>query len=191
MEKFRISKNNTNKKISSTIILLVVLMTLIPIVSSRPSDNFTLHIDAKKHFTSDPQIIAHHYCKTVSDGLIECQLYDSDAEDAKLVGVETIVNTETYNKFSNTEKTLWHYHKVEIPKVEATLPDLPPEEAAKIVKNLEETYGKLYILWDPGKDKMPIGNPSITILDQKSPALGLAISMMLIMVIYAIKRRKK
>ncbi len=142
-----------------------VLIGFTATASSKPSDGFTLHIDAKLHFTSNPNIIAHHYCKTVTGGMIECLLFDSDAEDAKLVGVETIVTPEIYNNFSNEEKALWHYHKTELPRVDARLPDLPPEEAAKVIKSIEETYGKLYILWDPGRSDLPIGNPSITVLD--------------------------
>lgn len=147
------------------LLIVAVLIGLTTSASSKPGDGFTLHIDARMHFTSNPDIIAHHYCKTVAGGLIECLLFDSDAEDAKLVGVETVVSTDIYNTFSDAEKALWHYHKTELPRVEARLPDLPPEEAAKVVKSLEETYGKLYILWDPGKSDLPIGNPSITVLD--------------------------
>ena len=126
---------------------------------------FDLHIDAKRHFPGDNDMIAHHYCKAVSGGIWECQLYDSDAPDARLVGVEVVVPTAIWEEFSDEEKALWHYHKTEIPKVEATLPDLSPDEAAKVVKSLEETYGKIFILWDPTEQDMPIGQPSVTVLE--------------------------
>ncbi len=130
----------------------------------KPNDGWTLHIDAKKHFPKMPDLIAHHYCKNVSEGLIECQLYDSDKPDARLVGVEVVVSAEIYKTFSKAEKALWHYHKTEIPKVEAKLPEHSPEEEAKILKSMEETYGKVYILWNPGKSKLPTGKPSVSIL---------------------------
>lgn len=138
----------------------------------KPSEGWTLHIDAEKHFPTNPERIAHHYCKTVAGGLIECQLYDSDKPDAKLVGVEMVVSAEVYNTFSEAEKALWHYHKTEIPVVNATLPDLTPEEAAKVAKSLEETYGKVYILWDPDRSDLPTGEPEINIIDSapKAPA---------------------
>jgi uncharacterized protein DUF1264 len=129
----------------------------------KPTDGWTLHIDAKRHIPKMPDMIAHHYCKPVSGGLIECQLYDSDKPDARLIGAEVIVNKETWNKFSKKEKGLWHYHKVEIPKVDAVLPDVSPEEAAKIVKSIEESYGKVYILWDPAKEE-PLGKPEVSVL---------------------------
>ena len=141
--------------------------------SGKPSEGWTLHIDAKKHFPGNSDLIAHHYCKPVAGGFYECQLYDSDAPDARLVGVEVVVPADTYSKFSADEKALWHYHKTEIPKVQATLPDLSPEEAAKVVKSLEETYGKIYLLWDPSKGDLPIGNPSVYVLDS-SPTTGVA-----------------
>ena len=130
---------------------------------TKPTEGWTLHVDAKRHIPKMPDMIAHHYCKPVSGGLTECQLYDSDEPDARIIGIEVIVDKETWKKFTGKEKALWHYHKVEIPKVSATLPDVSPEESAKILKGMEETYGKVYILWDPMK-KEPLGKPQVSIL---------------------------
>jgi hypothetical protein len=130
----------------------------------RPTDGFALHIDAKLHFPGKPDAIAHHWCKAVAGGLTECQLYDSDEPNARLVGVEVVVPAATYRSFNAAERAMWHYHKTEIPKVAATLPDLSPDEAAKVAKSLEETYGKIYLLWDPTRSELPIGKPSVTVL---------------------------
>ena len=132
--------------------------------ATKPSDGWTLHIDAKRHIPKMPDMVVHHYCKQVSGGLTECQLYDSDKPDARLIGVEMVVDAATYKKFSKKEKALWHYHKTEIPKVNAELPDLSAEEAAKTLKSMEETYGKVYILWNPAKSEAPIGKPVISVL---------------------------
>lgn len=83
---------------------------------------------------------------------------------AKLVGVETIVPTAVWQTLSASKRALWHYHKVEIKKVHATLPGLSEAEAAKAIASISKTYGKVWILWDPAKSKDPIGQPSITIL---------------------------
>ena len=131
--------------------------------SMKPSEGWTLHIDAKKHIPNMPDMIAHHYCKQVSGGLFECQLYDSDKPDARLIGVEVVVDKETWEKFPKKEKALWHYHKTELKKVDPTLPDLSSEEGAKTLKGMEETYGKVYILWNPAKND-PIGKPVVSIL---------------------------
>ena len=129
----------------------------------KPTEGWTLHVDAKKHIPKMPDMIAHHYCKPVSGGLTECQLYDSDGPVARLIGIEVIVDKETWKKFPQKEKALWHHHKIEIPKVDAVLPDVSPEESAKILKSMEETYGKVYMLWDPAK-KEPLGKPQVSLL---------------------------
>ena len=134
--------------------------------SIRPSEGWTLHIDAKKHVPKMPDMIVHHYCKQVSGGLFECQLYDSDKPDARLIGVEVVVDKKTWEKFPKKEKALWHYHKTELKKVNPTLPDLSPEEGAKTLQGMEETYGKVYILWNPAKND-PVGRPEVSLLPLK------------------------
>lgn len=131
---------------------------------TKPHEGFTLHIDAEKHFPGDAKTIAHHWCKEVRGGMFECQLYESDEKDARLVGIELVAPTAMWQAFDQKEKAMWHYHKEEIPKVNAKLPDLSSDEAAKVVKTLEETYGKVYLLWDPTVNKEPVGNPSVTVL---------------------------
>jgi Protein of unknown function (DUF1264) len=133
--------------------------------STNPTTGWTLHIDAQKHFgDANPTEVAHHWCKTVAGGLIECQIYDSDAPDARLVEVETIVSPAVYKSFSPSEQALWHYHKVEIPKVNATLPDMTPDEAAKTIAAITETYGKVWMLWDPLANANPVGTPTVVVL---------------------------
>jgi hypothetical protein len=130
-----------------------------PPAATRPNEGWALHIDTKLHFPGDPQAIAHHWCKPVAGGMFQCLIFTSDAPDARLVAVETIVDPATYNAFDAAEQQLWHYHKEELPRIEATLPDLSAEEAAAVVPTLEETYGKLYLLWDPTVDDRPVGQP--------------------------------
>lgn len=133
--------------------------------SLKPSGEWLLHIDAKKHFPGKENLVAHHFCKQVLGGITECQLYDSDDKDARLVGVEVVVDANTWKTFSPAEQVLWHYHKEELPKIDAKLPDLSAEDADKVIKMLEETYGKVYLLWDPSVSDKPVGNPSVTILE--------------------------
>jgi hypothetical protein len=130
-----------------------------------PARGYTLHIDAEKHFgDAHPSEIAHHWCKNVSSTLKECLLYDSDAPDARLVGVETVVPTAVWKTFAPSERALWHYHVTELAKVHATLPDTPKDEQAKVIAMIKPTYGKIWILWDPLTSKNPIGQPTIVVL---------------------------
>jgi hypothetical protein len=145
------------------LVMSVIAAASAQAAGAKPAEGFGLHIDAKLHFPGQADTIAHHYCKPVA-GMTECLLFDSDAADARMAGVEVIVGPDAYGAFGAAEKGLWHYHKTEIPKVSASLPDLSAEEAGKVVKSIEDTYGKIYVLWDPGKGNVPTGNPSVTIL---------------------------
>ncbi len=131
----------------------------------KPAEGFSLHVDAKQHFPGNKDMIAHHYCKQVAGGMTQCLIFESDNADARLVGAEVIVGPDVYGKFTDSEKTMWHYHRTEVPKVSATLPDLSEEEGKKVVESILETYGKVYLLWDPGKADGPTGNPSVTLLE--------------------------
>jgi hypothetical protein len=133
--------------------------------ATTPTTGWNLHIDAEKHFgDAHPTEIAHHWCKTVAGGLTECQIYDSDAADARLVAVETVVAPSVYRSFSPSEQAYWHWHKVEIPKVNATLPGMTPEQAQKTLAAISDTYGKVWVLWDPLDNVNPVGTPTITVL---------------------------
>ena len=133
---------------------------------SSPVTGFTLHIDASQHYANHPDEIIHHWCKTYSKSMIECLLFDSDGPNGHEVGVETVVPTSVWKTFSPAERAKWHYHRVEIPKLKvATMPGLTKEQSAKVVASLLETYGKVWILWDPqSTNGMPLGDPTITIL---------------------------
>lgn len=126
-----------------------------------PSAGWDLHIDAKAHLPGDPAAIAHHFCKGVAGGMSECLLFASDDADAQLVGVEVVVDTATWQGFEAAEQGLWHYHKEEIPLLQPTLPGLSEAEAAEVARSLEESYGKVYILWDPTVGQAPTGQPFI------------------------------
>ncbi|MDQ6932621.1 MAG: OBAP family protein [Candidatus Eremiobacteraeota bacterium] len=132
---------------------------------AKPTDGWTVHIDAEKHFGDNPTEVAHHYCRNVAGGWLECQIYDSDRADAHLVGIETIVPPAIYKKLPANEQALWHWHKTEIPKVNATMPGMSPDEQKKMVAKISDTYGKVYIIFDPvSTNALPLGNPTVTIL---------------------------
>ncbi len=114
-----------------------------------PSDGFGLHIDAKKHINVAPDAVVHHFCKETSSPVIQCLLFDNDSANARLIGVETVISEQLYASLPDAEKPNWHYHKTEIPQVEATLPGLSEQEAQKVLDSLQETWGKVIIFWEP------------------------------------------
>ena len=131
--------------------------------ASSPANGFSLHIDAIRHFPAHPDEVAHHWCKPVP-GITECQIYDSDGPQAHLIAIEAVVPTAVWKTFPASEQKLWHYHRVEIPKVDAKLPGMSPAAAAKVVAALQETYGKVYQIWDPMTSKYPMGEPTVNLL---------------------------
>lgn len=134
--------------------------------STNPTQGFTLHIDAERHFgEAHSTQIAHHWCKAV-EGMTECLIFDGDANDARLVEVETIVSPAVYQTFTPQEQALWHYHKIEIPKVNAKLPDMTPAEAQNVAAGMMDTYGKVWMLWNPATTPHgdPVGRPTIVVL---------------------------
>jgi hypothetical protein len=129
--------------------------------SVSPATNWTIHIDALKHFPGHPDQVAHHWCRSIGHGMLECQIYPSDDANAPLIAIETIVPTAVWKTFPPGEQALWHYHRIEIPKVSATMPDASPAEAKRVVASLMETYGKIYILWNSAVSTYPVGHPTV------------------------------
>lgn len=135
-------------------------MTMPPALMSMPAHDFTLHIDAIKHINEMPDYVVHHSCKTLDEDYIQCLLFDSDLPNAHVIGVETIISPEVYAQLPEEERSSWHYHKDEIPLVDAKLPGLSDEEIARVVAAVENTYGRVVIFWNPG-EIAPMGVPSV------------------------------
>ncbi len=125
-----------------------------------------LHIEAINHIipsTDDSvlDMVVHHQCKVYDDMTVSCLLFPTGMSDQdKPFGMEYVVGADAYAEFSEEEKTYWHYHKTELPKVNATLPDLTVDEATSLMPILNETYGKVIYFWQVG-DEYPIGDPFI------------------------------
>jgi|SRR5450755_4601140 hypothetical protein len=128
-----------------------------------PATGFALHIDAIRHFPKHLDEVAHHWCKSVA-GMLECQIYDGDGPQAHMVAAEVVVPTSVWKTFPADEQKLWHYHKVEIPKVHITFPGMSQAQAATVTASMIETYGKVYQIWDPMSSKYPMGQPQVNIL---------------------------
>lgn len=125
-----------------------------------PTKGWTIHVDAKRHVAGDLQAVAHHYCKGgLPGGLTQCQLYDSDASNARLIGVEVIIGADAYAGLPEGEKSLWHYHKEELTQVDPVLPEMTEEEATAFAESIEETYGKIFLIWNHPLDSLPVGQP--------------------------------
>ncbi|GAC1393708.1 MAG: hypothetical protein NVSMB31_13310 [Vulcanimicrobiaceae bacterium] len=155
--------------VTATLALIVAFGHTQPVAAAHgtPSAGWTIHIDAQKHFPNHPTEWAHHWCRPAAGvpGMLECQIYGSDDSNAALVATEVIVPTAAWKKMDASEQASWHYHKTEIPKVNAKMPDVSAAAAKKMVMQITDTYGKIYVLWDPMDCKGPAGAPTINALE--------------------------
>lgn len=110
-------------------------------------------------------VIVHHHCKVYDDMSAICLLFPTGMDDQdKPYGIEFVIPTAMYNTLPEEEKRYWHYHLTELPRVNATLPDMTAEEAAAVKPVLDETYGKVVYFWQYG-DELPIGEPRAIIIE--------------------------
>ena len=135
-----------------------------------------LHIQAIRHIVPDThdvhdpklQVVVHHHCKAYDDGTLVCLMFPDGMKDQdKPMGFEYIITTAQYNSLPKAEKKYWHYHKTEIPRAKAQLPDLTGEEAGKLIPAINETYGKVVYFQKLG-DQFPVGTP-YTLIVQDLP----------------------
>lgn len=124
-----------------------------------PADGHEIHVLAP-HFM-DGKVMGpyHHYCKAVSNELLECLIYESTEPNALLKQVEYFVAKsvsrpnvplETWNKF-------YHDHAAEIATGRVQVLDRPPDEAKKIAEAAAQTDGIVFHLWWPNDAKTPSG----------------------------------
>ncbi len=131
--------------------------------AANPSAGERGHFDLAGHFPWDPAMIAHHWCKPVAGGFVECLIYASDDPDAPLVAVEEVVDEATYNSFDPAEQRLWHSNVAEA--AAGSDPNRPAPSLAEAATAAEQaggaTYGKLVLLFDPTQGDLPTGEPRV------------------------------
>ena len=185
---FKNQLNNKNKKkemlrttlvailpfvMFSMILATATMTTVAPITASvqqqnataggKPVDGYNLpqgHITALKHIFDDPSLRVHHYCKMSDKIFLVCQLYDSESQNATLIGIEYIITHEQYNSLPDREKPNWHYHKIEFApnRADPKFPELNAQQTQSEMMKAMDTYGKVIITWNPN-DSLPAFPP--------------------------------
>lgn len=89
-----------------------------------------------------------------------CQLYDSESQNATLIGMEYIITHEQYNSLPDREKPNWHYHKIEFTpnRADPKFPELNAQQTQSEMMKAMDTYGKVIITWNPN-DNLPAFPP--------------------------------
>jgi hypothetical protein len=102
----------------------------------------------------------HHYCKGISDKILQCLLFESTDPKAKLVAIEYFVSKDLTRKLPAIQwHRHFHDHKVEIATGRVQVLDMPAEQAAKVAEAASATDGVIYHLWQKGLE-FPDGSVS-------------------------------
>jgi hypothetical protein len=107
------------------------------------------------------QVLAHHFCAHLGPEMRQCLIYDSNAEDAKLIGVEYMISQRLFESLPEEEKKMWHSHAFEVKGGVLVAPGLPAELENKLMQDLVGTYGKTWHFWQVDRDELPLGTPQL------------------------------
>ncbi|CCT68206.1 related to DUF1264 domain protein [Fusarium fujikuroi IMI 58289] len=151
----------------------------------RPVKHICAHLNAFHAYADDPSrfVETNHYCAHLSTSLTnrstrsltpadedvrQCLLYDSDEPNARLIGIEYMINPKLYETLDKEERKLWHSHVYEVKSGMLIMPNRAvPESAWQVAENYEmnqvvQLYGKVYHLWQTDRgDTLPLGEPKL------------------------------
>jgi hypothetical protein len=119
-----------------------------------PAVGYEIHVQAP-HMMADgtPGGPFHHYCKGISDKILQCLLFESTDPKAPLVGVEYFIAKDLTRKLPAIQwHRHFHDHKVEIATGRVQVLDMPAEQAAKVAEAAAGTDGVIYHLWQHGQE---------------------------------------
>jgi hypothetical protein len=108
------------------------------------------------------QMEAHHYCGHLSEDFIQCVIFDGNAEDAKIMGVEYIVSRALFDTLPDEEKHFWHSHAHEVKSGQLIAPGIPELAEHELMEELAGTYGKTWHTWHTDRKlTLPTGAPML------------------------------
>jgi hypothetical protein len=107
------------------------------------------------------QVEASHFCIHLRHDLHQCVIFDRNAPDARLIGIEYIVSEERFRGLPDDEKRLWHSHHYEVKSGELVAPGIPDLAEHAYFSDLVTTYGKTFHTWQYDRDDFPYGIPQL------------------------------
>jgi hypothetical protein len=117
------------------------------------------------HFPSGnmkEQVEAHHYCSIVNEDVTQCVIFDGNARDAKLMGVEYVISAKLFKQLPGQEKRLWHSHVYEVKSGQLLAPGIPVAAEKALMNKLVGTYGKTWHTWHTDQHQaLPLGEPQL------------------------------
>jgi len=107
------------------------------------------------------QVEASHFCIHLRHDLHQCVIFDKNAPDARLIGIEYIISAERFRSLPEEEKRLWHSHHYEVASGVLTAPGIPDLAEHAYFEDLITTYGKTFHTWQYDRDDFPFGIPQL------------------------------
>lgn len=94
----------------------------------------------------------HHYCKGITDKILQCLLFESTDHSAPLVAIEYFVAKDLSRKLPLMQwHRFFHDHKVEIATGRVQVLE-PADKAQEIAEAASKTDGVIYHLWQKGQE---------------------------------------
>jgi hypothetical protein len=103
------------------------------------------------------QVEASHFCIHLRHDLHQCVIFDRNAPDARLIGIEYIISEERFRGLPDDEKRLWHSHHYEVKSGILVAPGIPDLAEHAYFSDLVTTYGKTFHTWQYDRDDFPYG----------------------------------
>ncbi len=132
--------------------------------SKPPIDALNAYLDGFHFYNGHPQVQmeAHHYCSILNEDVIQCVIYDGNTQQAKIMGVEYIIDEKLFADLPAKEKALWHSHGFEVSSGQLIAPGIPATAEHALMQRLAHTYGKTWHTWHTDQDKaLPVGVPQL------------------------------
>lgn len=107
------------------------------------------------------QVEASHFCIHLRHDLHQCVIFDRNAPDARLIGIEYIISRERFLDLPDDEKRLWHSHHYEVKSGILVAPGVPELAEHAYFEDLVTTYGKTFHNWQYDRDDFPYGIPQL------------------------------
>lgn len=121
------------------------------LVAAGPAEKFDVHVVAPHVVDGVVMGPFHHYCKLAQPDplVLECLLYTSTDPDARLVGVEYMIDKRLARANLPLEawNTYYHDHAVEIATGRVQVLDRPEAEAKALAEAASTTDGVIWKLW--------------------------------------------
>jgi uncharacterized protein DUF1264 len=107
------------------------------------------------------QVEASHFCIHLRHDLHQCVIFDRNAPDARLIGIEYIITEDRFRGLPEDEKRLWHSHHYEVKSGVLVAPGIPDLAERAYFNDLVTTYGKTFHTWQYDRDDFPYGIPQL------------------------------